>query len=581
MMINSISNNKSKAFKSSNCGAFGEINRLGKKNTTIKVTIFRLNIILLILICFFLTITFRLLDLTFTNLEEVPNIVLGDSSNNFQLSRGNILDRNNNLIATNIPTASLYAHPKQVINYKKVAKEIAKALKEVDEFQLFEKLNSNKQFIWIKRHLTPDEQQKIYNLGLPGLYFMKDEKRFYPHNNLFSHILGYVDIDGNGIAGIEKSYDNQLKKQDIELSIDIRVQHILHDELTKAIAVHNATGAMGIVIAANTGEVVGMTSLPDYNPNTVNKFQDKESMFNQVTLGVREMGSVLKTLTIAVGIDSGKIKVNDIFDVSRPIKIGRFTIHDYKGKGGNLSIPEILMYSSNLGVAQVAQRLGIFHQKEYLRKVGFLAPIKFDLPEIGKPIYPSDKRWSEANLITISYGHGIAVTALHIAQVMSMIVNGGILYQPTLLKINEKIIGRRVLQEKTSLIMRKLLRLVVEKGSGKFANIDKYMVGGKTGTAEILVNGKYNKNLNMCLFVGAFPINKPEYIVFIALDEPKPNKVNKGNTTGGFVAAPIAGQIIEKIGEALDLKYQDIHDIELEKQMFVDYKPQYKLIANR
>lgn len=587
-----------------------------KKDSTSLSTIIpldRLYIILGFFVICIITIIFKLFDLTLSNIEELNTIIAQNNKTTSKISRYNILDRNGLILATNIPTASLYAHPNQILDPENAAHEISKVFSDASENDLLKKLSSNKSFIWIKRHITPNIQQKIHNLGIPGIYFVKDEKRFYPHANLCSHVVGYVNVDGYGMGGIERAYNSILNHEnDIQLSMDIRVQYIVHEELKKAIEMHNAASGVVIVMNPHNGEVIAMVSLPDFDPNYITE-KDKEKVFNYAVLGVQEMGSTFKALTLAIGLDTGKINLNDSFNVSNAIKLGGFTIHDYKGKGGYLAVPEILMYSSNLGIAQISRKIGLYHQKEYLRKIGALNVLDFELPERGRPLYPNDNRWNDISLVTIGYGHGIAITPLHTIQIISTIVNGGVIHKPTIIKTNktlhndqnndlnhyinnmdtanindtnyiEQITNKltdnkeviRVFKPETSDIMKKLLRLTVSRGNGKKANIDDYIVGGKTGTSEKIINGKYVKNLNDTLFFGAFPINNPEYVIFLAINEPKPNKINMGYTTGGMIAAPVAGEIIKKIGNILSVQYQDSKDYKLQKEMFVNYQPQFK-----
>lgn len=530
------------------------------------------SIIIMVAFCYTLLII-RVFDLGFSEIQTNSNVI---KPNSLKKNRSDIFDRNGVLLAINIPTYSLFAHPNQMINHENDAKKISKVLNN-DNKQLLNKLNSSKDFIWIKRHITPEERQKIHNLGIPGLYFIDDEKRFYPHENLCSHILGYVDIDGNGLAGLEKAHDSaSIDYQGaMQLSIDVRIQNILREEIQKATSIHNALGGAGIMIDVNSGEILGMVSVPDFNPNK--KIQSNEkNFFNQASLSVNEMGSLLKVLTIAIGLDMKKININDAFDVSTPVKVGSFTINDYRGKGGTLSVPEILMYSSNIGTIQIGQKIGVTKQREYLNKFGIIQPIDIELPEVGKPLYPQGKKWSDISLITISYGHGIATTPLHTVQSLSAVVNGGILRKLTLLK-KDKVDDDepRIISQETSQIMRKLLRLVVKNGYGRAADVKGYLVGGKTGTAEKINNkGKYNKKSNIALFVGAFPMDHPQYMIFVALDDAKPNKINKGFTTGGMIAAPLAGEIIKRSISILDvLPREESYELQ------INYTPRY--IRNR
>jgi len=523
----------------------------------------RLRLIQIALLFTVVGILIRFVDLAFTSKEQIPAVL--QIKEEFSIRRKDIVDRNGALLATNIPSASLYAHPQKIINCKETASQLANVLGGVS-LVIEIKLCSKQSFIWLKRHVTPQEQQAVHNLGIPGLYFSPDERRFYPQGNLFSHIIGYVDIDSNGIAGLERSYNEDVQSKIITTTLDVNVQDVVREELQSSIDTHKASGGSGIVMNANTGEIVAMVSLPDFDPHHLID-KNATNMFNKATLGVQEMGSVFKVFTVAMALDSNKVTLNDSFDVSKPVKIGRFTIHDYKGKGGNLLVHEILMYSSNLGALQIAKRVGVIEQKEYFKKLGFFSQVEMDLPEIGKPIYPQ-RQWNEANLMTASYGHGIAVSPLHVVQAMSAVVNGGLLSVPVLVKSGKD--GRRnvdqnvdhksrkrIFKAQTSEIMKKLLRLTVKEGRVRKANIEEYLVGGKTGTPELLVNGKYSHKLNTAVFVGAFPIDKPEYVVFVAVEDPKPNEINGGYATGGMIAAPLGGAIIRRVGPLLGLPHQN------------------------
>jgi len=555
---------------------------------SLKTSIIRWKFIAGLMSFAFIAIILRLLDLSFVNIEEIDLAHKKQLHSEHIVSRADIVDRNNTLLASNIKTASVYVHPKQLIDKKGAANSLANIKIGLNEKDLVNKLTSKKDFVWIKRHITPNEQQLIHDLGIPGIYFAKDERRVYPHENLFSHALGYVNIDGMGIAGIELLYNSELigsssELKSVELSLDVRVQSILHSEIKNAIDLHSAIGGSGIVMNVNTGEILAMASLPDFNPHNLNATKGN-NLFNQMALGTYEMGSTFKPLTIAMGLDSNRISVNNAFDVSKPLKIGRFQINDYKGKGGFLSVPEILMYSSNLGVAQIAKIIGAKSQRDYLRRFGMLSEISENIPERVKPIFPNERKWSEASLITISYGHGIAVTGIHLAQAMAAVVNGGLLYKPTFIKQNDpkNIECKRVIKESTSHTMRKLLRLSVEGGSAKKANIEGLIVGAKTGTAEKNHNGRYNKKLNIALFAGAFPMNKPEYLVIIMIDEAKPNSINHGYTTGGMIAAPVGGNVIKRMAQVLGIVYQDQNDKDVLQAMYLDYIPRYEMkIAKR
>jgi cell division protein FtsI (penicillin-binding protein 3) len=527
----------------------------------------------------FCVLIFRLFEISLSNSEEFRVVRNNVSDSDFFVQRSDITDRNGSIIAVNLSTASLYANTNEIIDFTKSAKELCNALSLSSCKDLTDKLRPGRTFVWVKRHLTPKEQQTINDLGLPGLYFIKEEKRVYPHNNLFSHILGYVDLDNVGISGIEKQFDSYLTNNNmpLALSVDLRIQEVMREELQKQMSLHDALGASGVLLDVNTGEIISLVSLPDFDPNNPTNTKER-ARFNQVTLGVYEMGSTFKVLTTAMALDGHFIKVNDAFDTRVPVYVGKHRIGDMMHRRGSLSIPEILMYSSNIGTAQIAMKVGIENQKKYIRHFGLTSPLDIELPEKSRPLYPSDKTCTNASLVTISYGHGISVTPLHTAVAFSSVVNGGKLFKPTLLKINknENAHFDQVLSSETSEIMRKMLRLVVTNGSGKRAHADGYVVAGKTGTSEKIVGNKYSKKANLAMFVGAFPIDEPKYALLVVIDEAKRNELNKGFTTGGMVAAPVVGEVITRIAPILGVKPRNMSDPEFIKNISLIYQARYK-----
>ncbi|WP_323732699.1 peptidoglycan D,D-transpeptidase FtsI family protein [Candidatus Bandiella euplotis] len=496
--------------------------------------------------------------------------------------RNNIVDRNGIILASTLPTASAYINPTHFINPEESLSMIAREI-DVNQKEIREKLRISKNFIWLKRHITPHEQQKLHNLGMPGVYFVKDQKRIYPHKNLFSHIIGLVDIDNNGISGIESSFNKSLQdpnEQAVQISLDSKIQYIVKQELENAITTHSAIGGTAIVMDVHTGELISIVSLPDFDPSNIGNINSKK-LFNQATLGVYEMGSVLKPMTLAMALDSGKINIREHFDVSTPLKINHYQINDYRGKGGFLSVPEVLMYSSNRGVVQMIRKVGVKKQKEYLKKLGLLSKISLEIPETSSPIYPSDARWKELSSATISFGHGISMTPVHLVQAFSAIVNKGIFRKATLIKgNNDEIEGRKVFSSNTSALMNKMLRRTAEDGSAKKASFNDYLVGAKTGTAEKIINGRYNKNLNIALCAGAFPINDPKYSILVLIDEPKPNKINFGFATGGQVSAPVISNIVSRIAPILNIAPIDTTDPKIIEALYIDYQPMYKRYAD-
>jgi cell division protein FtsI (penicillin-binding protein 3) len=503
----------------------------------------------------FFAIGIRLVDLTL--LQGSPHHKMQQITSNAAMTqvRADIVDRNGVVLATSLPSASLFADARIVPDPEWAARELHRILPETSQSELLAKLKSSKQFVWLKRHLTPRQKAQVNSLGIPGLNFRREQQRFYPHGNLTAHAVGFTSIDNQGLAGMEQSFDELLNStsEPLRLSLDVRIQHIMAEELSATISEFSAVGAAGMVFDVRNGEVVAMVSLPSYDPNNAGVAND-DSRFNRATLGVYEMGSVFKLFTAAMALDEGVVNVNDGYDTTDPIRIGRFTINDYKPKKRWLSIPEILIYSSNIGTVHMAMEAGTPMQKAFLSNLGLTRPASFELPEIGRPGLPSN--WREVNTMTIAYGHGISVSPLQLVRAAGVLVNGGELKPATLIKRSpgETVTGPRIISEATSQQMRRLMRLVVLHGSGRKANAEGYMVGGKTGTADKLRNGRYVRNARMSSFLGAFPMNDPRYIVLVMVDEPKGTKQTHGFATAGWVAAPVAKRVIERMGPLISME---------------------------
>ena len=474
--------------------------------------------------------------------------------------RADIVDRNDKLLATTLDSPSLYADPRQIIDANEATRAIISVLPELDPGEVHAKLISGKSFVWIKRRLTPRQQYDVNRLGIPGLQFEHQERRIYPFGDLAAHVVGFCGIDNNGLAGIERALDGAVKSNagPIQLSLDARVQFILHEELTKVIGDFSAKGAAGIIMDVRTGEIIGMLSLPDFDPNppgatdpALSPAEAKERTFNKITLGDYEMGSVFKLFTAAMALDSGVATMTKQYDASHDIHIGRFTIEDYHGKHRWLSVPEIFMYSSNIGSAKMAVDAGAERQRGFLARLGLLQPVPVEIDEVAKPHYPAV--WRPVNVMTIAYGHGIAVTPLHVITAVSAIVNGGVLHPPTLRKLPSGTVppGEQVMSPKTSEQMRKLMRLVVEFGTAKQAAAPGYVVGGKTGTAEKNSGGRYLEKKLLSSFIGAFPMHDPRYAILALVDEPHGTKQSFGYATAGWTVAPATSRIVQRIAPIL------------------------------
>ncbi len=481
-------------------------------------------------------------------------------------ARPDIVDRNGEVLATDIKTASLYAEPKNIIDPDETLELLSSVLPDLEPEQTYNRLKSGAGFVWLKRQLSPKQQADIMALGLPGIGFRTETKRFYPGGPTASHILGLVNVDNQGIAGLEKYIDSQgladlralglategnLKP--FRTSLDIRVQHIVRDELVAAVQRYHAIAAGAVVLDVKTGEIVAMASVPDFDPNNPVDALEKDR-FNRMTAGTFEMGSTIKSFTTAMALDSGKVTLNSRFDATRPITIGRQTIRDFHGKGRVLSVPEVFIYSSNIGSAREADVVGIEGHREFLHRIGLLDRVKLEIPEIATPSEP--KVWKKVHSITISFGHGMTTTPLQTAVGAAALMNGGKLLTPTLLPRSSEdamASARQVVREKPSEEMRYLYRLNAEKGSGKRAEVPGYRVGGKTGTAEKVVNGRYSSDKRFNAFLASFPMDDPKYIVLSIIDEPKPEKPGMGATAGSN-AAPIVANIIRRSASLLGVK---------------------------
>ena len=471
------------------------------------------------------------------------------------VTRADIVDRNGVVLATSLMTQSLYANPKVIINPESVAKQLVQVFPDLKYEALLTKLTSQQGFVWLKRNLTPKQQNAIYDLGLPGIAFQREEKRVYPHGPLLSHVLGCTDVDGQGVSGVEKYFNESLigDTRPLQLALDVRAQHVLHEEIQKKIDEFSAIGGAGLLMDVETSEVVGMCSLPDYNPHNIGKTR-RENMFNAVTLGVYELGSSMKILTTALALESGAVNLNSRFDISHPIKVGRFTIKDYHPQKIVADIPLIFLHSSNIGMVRMIQAVGVQAHQEFLKRFGLLQASMLELPEVGAPIVPAE--WKEISSMTMSYGYGLSVSPAQLCNAICSTVNGGILRRPTLLKVsdNQQDPGIRVLSEKTSYTMRNLLRLTVQHGTGRNANAMMYDVGGKTGTAEKAENGRYNKKDNIVTFISVFPMTKPKYLVMTMIDRPRGNKSSHGFATAGWIAAPAAKNVVARVAPMLGVQ---------------------------
>jgi cell division protein FtsI (penicillin-binding protein 3) len=482
-------------------------------------------------------------------------------------ARPDIVDRNGEVLATDIKTYSVFAEPRKIIDKDEATELLTAVLPDLNARELRDRLGTKRGFVWIKRELTPRQRNEVHRLGIPGVGFLPENKRVYPNGVAAAHVLGFANVDNAGIAGIEKYIDTQglqdltgagfaLSAADlkpIQLSIDLRVQHAMRDELVKALDKYKAKAAAGMILDVNTGEVVSLVSLPDYDPNNPVDALDP-TRINRLAVGVYEMGSTFKALTTAMALDSGKVGINSSFDARGAMRYGRFTIHDYHAQNRVMTVPEVFIHSSNIGTARMALAIGVEGHKAFLKKMGQLDRMRTELPESAEPIVPP--RWGELNTITIAFGHGLAVAPLQAAAAVGALVNGGTFIIPTFFKRDEETAragAPRVIKPETSEAMRYIMRLNATKGSATRAAVPGYFVGGKTGTAEKVIGGHYSKTRLFTTFMAIAPADKPKYLFVTLLDEPQGIKETYGFATAGWNGAPVTGQIIERVTPMLGL----------------------------
>jgi cell division protein FtsI (penicillin-binding protein 3) len=500
--------------------------------------------------------------------------------------RADITDRNGVILAVSLPGAALYGNPQQVPDAQAAALALAGVLPGLDEATVAARLADKgtaqhpKQFVYLDRRLTPQEEIAVNGLGIPGVYFQTGDKRYYPGGDLAAQILGGVKVDGTGNAGVEEYFNQQLLAQPapLALSIDAGVQAIVHDELAKAIAEFQSPGGCAVVMNAHTGEILAMASLPDYDVNdygTADPNAQKDICVN----GTYEPGSVFKLQTISMALDSGMIHYWDYFDTSHPLTVGRFKITDFEPVDYWMSVPQIIDVSSNIGASRIATILGPTIEQNWLAKQGFFDPVDVQLPGPPRPHFSAPRgHWGLAETMTVAFGAGIQESPLAIITGVLPLVNGGIHYQPTLLAVDPKNppAGVRVMQQSTSDIMRKLMTSVVLNGTGKFAQVPGYLVGGKTGTAQVVSpGGGYLKHTNNASFMAAFPMEAPQYVIYVLVLQPKPDATTFGYTTGGYISAPVVARIISRIGPMLGIMPHDLADLAaLNTQWTIPMPPQ-------
>jgi cell division protein FtsI (penicillin-binding protein 3) len=493
--------------------------------------------------------------------HDPPQTLKGAADQAVSGARPDLLDRNGEILATDIKTMSVFAEPNRIIDKDEATELITAVLPDVDAKELRERLGSRKGFVWIKRQITPKEEAEIFHLGLPGVGFVPENKRVYPNGPIGAHVLGYVDKDNVGIAGMEKYLDEQSltdphvpgfvvdpeSLKPVKLSLDLRLTHALRDELLTGMDRFRAKAGAGMVVDVNTGEVLALESLPDYDPNQPIDAHDP-SKINRINVGVYEMGSTFKALSISMALDSGKVNLGTRVDARDSLRYGRFTIHDFHATHRVLTVPEVFTHSSNIGTARLALIVGVEGHKAFLRKMGQLDRLRTELPESAEPLVP--KRWGELNTMTIAFGQGLNVAPIQAVMAVCALVNGGRIMPPTFLPRTEEEaekMGHRVVSEQTSESMRYLMRSNATHGSASFANIPGYYVGGKTGTADKIIHGHYSQNKVFTTFMAITPADKPKYLFLTVYDDPEPTPEDHGFHTAAYNAGRVAGALIRRV----------------------------------
>jgi cell division protein FtsI (penicillin-binding protein 3) len=554
---------------------------MGQRGAALEMARGRIVLVSAFFILFYLVVAVRLFDLTIMQ-GELQRMMDDNGSVAAPLApeakperRADLIDRNGVLLATSVKSTALFADPKLIIDPPYAAAELVKLFPNLDRKKLEAQLRGKSRYVPLAKNITAKQAEAVIRIGEPGLAFQREYRRVYPQGAMTSHIVGYTSSDNQGLAGVERSLNDKLVKQaePVSLSIDVRLQHILRREMLSSMTHFEGIASAGLIMDANTGEILASASLPDFDPHHPKNPNDP-AMFNRASLGVYEMGSTFKIFSTAAALEKQQLPMSTTFDASKPLQRGRFRISDYKGEYRVMTIPEIFTVSSNIGTALMAEQLGTEKLRQVYADLGLLAPPKVELEEVGKPLVPSP--WSPLSTLTASYGHGIAVSPLQVVSAVATVVNGGLKVQPTLVKKSGNpadATAVRVLSPQVSAHMRQLLRLVVEDGTGGNADVKGYRVGGKTGTAEKSGTTRkgYDRKRLTSSFVGTFPVDDPKYIVFIMVDEPKGQKDSYGYATAGWVAAPYVGKVIAGMGGVLGLMpNENAPDIAAPLQQYVN-----------
>ena len=515
------------------------------------------------------TVGARMGTLSASTPEEPRTAYTGSS---ILAQRADITDRNGNILATNLATHSLYAQPPFMIEKERAARKLVEIFPDLDEKRLIKDFTGKRKFLWIKKKISPEQMQQVHDLGEPGLMFGPREMRLYPNGSLAAHVLGGTSFGREGVhsaevigvAGVEKAFDSFLRDpanggEPLRLSLDLTVQAATRRILYGGMKLMNAKGATSIMMDVHTGEVISVVSLPDFDPNDrprplTTGDQSDSPLFNRAVQGVYELGSTFKIFAVAQAMEQGMITPDTMIDTQGPLRWGKFRINDFHNYGPELTATDVIVKSSNIGTARLAQQIGAEDQRAFLTKLGLLEPTALEMVEAPsiKPLLPPN--WSELSAMTISYGHGLSASPMHLAAAYSTIVNGGYKVEPTLLA-GGRPRGERVISEETSAAARDMLRQVVVRGTASFGEVEGYHVGGKTGTADKpKPNGGYYEDKVIATFASTFPAHDPRYVLIVTLDEPVETSGSEPRRTAGWTAVPVAAEIIRRTAPLLGLR---------------------------
>ena len=515
------------------------------------------------------TVGARMGTLSASTPEEPRTAYTGSS---ILAQRADITDRNGNILATNLATHSLYAQPPFMIEKERAARKLVEIFPDLDEERLIKDFTGKRKFLWIKKKISPEQMQQVHDLGEPGLMFGPREMRLYPNGSLAAHVLGGTSFGREGVhsaevigvAGVEKAFDSFLRDpanggEPLRLSLDLTVQAATRRILYGGMKLMNAKGATSIMMDVHTGEVISVVSLPDFDPNDrprplTTGDQSDSPLFNRAVQGVYELGSTFKIFAVAQAMEQGLITPDTMIDTQGPLRWGKFRINDFHNYGPQLTATDVIVKSSNIGTARLAQQIGAEDQRAFLTKLGLLEPTALEMVEAPsiKPLLPPN--WSELSAMTISYGHGLSASPMHLAAAYSTIVNGGYKVEPTLLA-GGRPRGERVISEQTSAAARDMLRQVVVRGTASFGEVEGYHVGGKTGTADKpKPNGGYYEDKVIATFASVFPAHDPRYVLIVTLDEPVETSGTEPRRTAGWTAVPVAAEIIRRTAPLLGLR---------------------------